>query len=143
MTKDLISSIDKSQSQRQKPWDYLTKSQKIALGVLSFVVLVLPLSLIFVKTKTNLLPKATFPPTPPVSPSPSPFPGTPTPSPHVSPSPPVKFGDLNGDFVVDIADYSILASQFMQTGTNLSADLDSDGLVDISDYSLLIGNISL
>ena len=78
----------------------MTKKQKISLGILTFVVVVLPLSLFLVKTKTNLLPKATFPVTPPVS-SPTPTPTiTPWPSPSTSPYPSTSPGlpiSLTGD----------------------------------------------
>lgn len=77
MTENLNSSIETSLSQsNKKPWDYLTKKQKVALGVLSFIVLVLPLSLLLIRTKTNLFPKASFPTTPPITPPVSPTPSS-------------------------------------------------------------------
>ncbi len=56
--------------------------------------------------------------------------------------------DLNNDGAVDISDYSLLVSEFMQTRESrwpryLLADLNCDGIVDLSDYSLLISHISL
>jgi len=56
-----------------------------------------------------------------------------------------KTADLTGDGKVDIRDYSVLVSQFMDTGphTTLPADLNCDGKVDLIDYSLLIRNLNL
>jgi len=56
-----------------------------------------------------------------------------------------KTADLTGDGKIDIRDYSILVSQFMDTGphTTLPADLNCDGKVDLIDYSLLIRNLNL
>ncbi|MBU2543562.1 hypothetical protein KJ707_03290 [Patescibacteria group bacterium] len=92
MPQDLRLSINNQFSQLKKAWIHASKQQKITLGILTFVVVVLPLSLIVLKTQTNLFPKATYPVTPPISsplPSPilpSPYPGTPWPSP-ILPSP--------------------------------------------------------
>lgn len=51
-----------------------------------------------------------------------------------------KVGDINGDGKVDEYDFSIMMSQWGQTGTNLSADLNKDGKVDEYDFSLLMAN---
>ena len=77
MIKNLRLFIDKKLKQFKKILSHLTKQQKITLGVLSFILLVLPLSLTLISTATNLLPKAT-PITPPVTPpnSPSPTPSS-------------------------------------------------------------------
>jgi len=49
-----------------------------------------------------------------------------------------KTGDINGDGSVDIADLSILLSNF---GTsNAAADLNKNGVVDIFDLSILVSN---
>ena len=51
---------------------------------------------------------------------------------------PVRVGDLDGDGVVGLKDFSILLSKF---GTdNENADLNADSKVDIFDFSLLISN---
>ncbi|MBT3249323.1 MAG: hypothetical protein HN846_01055 [Candidatus Pacebacteria bacterium] len=71
--------VGKKDNQLQKAWRHLSKKQRITLGVLSFIVFVLPLSLFIIKKQTNITPKATFVPiTPPVTPSLSP---TPSPNP--------------------------------------------------------------
>ena len=54
-----------------------------------------------------------------------------------------KIGDINGDGSVDEADFSILMSEWGQTGTGLSADLNHDGVVDESDFSILMANWGL
>jgi hypothetical protein len=54
-----------------------------------------------------------------------------------------SWADTNNDGVVDISDYSVLVSEFMQNQPMPFADLDCDGQVDISDYSLLVQNFSL
>ena len=47
-------------------------------------------------------------------------------------------GDINGDGIVNILDYTLLSNAF---GTNnLSADLNKDGIVNIVDYTLLSNN---
>lgn len=66
-----------TRQQLQKAWAHLTKKQKVTLGVLSFLVFVLPLSLLIIKTQTNILPKAAYPITPPFS-TPSPRPSPPS-----------------------------------------------------------------
>lgn len=66
-----------TRQQLQKAWAHLTKNQKVTLGVLSFLVFVLPLSLLIIKTQTNILPKAAYPITPPFS-TPSPRPSPPS-----------------------------------------------------------------
>lgn len=51
-------------------------------------------------------------------------------------------GDIVGDNIVDIADYTELASNFSNSTTG-PADLNGDGLVDIADYVILSTNFSL
>ena len=45
---------------------------------------------------------------------------------------------MNGDGIVNLSDYSILMSHWLQNtnGTPSSADLNGDGKVDIADFSL-------
>jgi T5SS/PEP-CTERM-associated repeat protein len=45
-------------------------------------------------------------------------------------------GDYNGDWKVDLADYSLWADSFGQTGDDLPADGNDDGVVDIADYTI-------
>lgn len=56
-------------------------------------------------------------------------------------------GDINGDNLVDITDFSLLASAFGSDPAspywNPYADLNNDGVVDISDFSLLAANFGL
>ena len=66
----------------------------MTLIILSFVSLVLPLSLILIKTKTNLFPKATTPATPPVT-SPTPYPSY-SPLPSAIPNIPIS---LDGEML--------------------------------------------
>ena len=55
-----------------------------------------------------------------------------------TPPPPTTPGDINGDNKVDFLDFSILASKYGQTGTNLGgADLNNDSKVDFLDVSIL------
>ncbi|TVQ82313.1 MAG: DUF2817 domain-containing protein [Phycisphaeraceae bacterium] len=51
-------------------------------------------------------------------------------------------GDINGDFVVDLNDFVILAGNFGTTaGATLSqGDLNGDGAVDLNDFVILAGN---
>ncbi|MBL8049245.1 MAG: trypsin-like serine protease [Chthonomonas sp.] len=53
-------------------------------------------------------------------------------------------GDCNGDNIIDIADYSLLASKFDLTSTSagwdVRADLNRDNIVDIADYTILATN---
>ncbi len=46
-------------------------------------------------------------------------------------------GDANADNLVDLSDFSILASQYLQRGPNLISDFNQDQLVDLSDFSIL------
>lgn len=101
-------------------------------------------------------------PTPIPSPSPSPTPSptastspsptatatpiasaSPSPSPEASPQVCANNPDLNDDARVDLADYSQLAANFMQTGENLVGDIDCSGSVDLTDYSILSQNFTL
>ena len=56
-------------------------------------------------------------------------------------------GDVNGDDVIDDADFQFVASRFGlrsgESGFSLAADFTGDGLVDVSDLSLLAGNYGL
>ncbi|MDG2054864.1 MAG: endonuclease/exonuclease/phosphatase family protein [Phycisphaerales bacterium] len=47
-------------------------------------------------------------------------------------------GDINGDLIVNVDDFSQFLVQFGQTGVNLSADLDGDLDVDIEDFSVFL-----
>lgn len=87
-------------------------------------------------------------PTPSASPSPSPSPTstpapTPTPSPTSTPTPSPSTptfipGDGNGDGVVDLADLSVLFSDFNKTsGFRVAIDLNSDGIINAFDFSLM------
>jgi dockerin type I repeat protein len=53
-------------------------------------------------------------------------------------------GDMNGDGVVNISDFSTLVGTFLRTSTDpayLGADdLDGDGTIGIADVSALVGN---
>lgn len=53
-------------------------------------------------------------------------------------------GDCDGNNLVDIGDYSLLASRFDrvvgETLYDIRADLNGDGIVDIADYALLAAN---
>lgn len=51
-------------------------------------------------------------------------------------------GDLNLDRKVDLLDLSILTSQWLQQGPNLSADLNHDGKVNFLDHAILMENWS-
>jgi hypothetical protein len=50
---------------------------------------------------------------------------------------------MNHDGTVDELDFSIMMSEWGQTGTNLSADLNKDGVVDELDFSILMANWGL
>lgn len=56
----------------------------------------------------------------------------------------LKNGDCNSDNLVDIADYTILATAFDATPTSSNwdprADLNGDSIVDIADYTILATN---
>ncbi|MBL8048078.1 MAG: hypothetical protein JNJ45_05295 [Chthonomonas sp.] len=53
-------------------------------------------------------------------------------------------GDVDGNNLIDIADYSLLAAAFDATSENANwfaqADLNQDGIVDIADYTILATN---
>ena len=49
-------------------------------------------------------------------------------------------GDINGDFVVDVADFSEFLVQFGLTGEGLSGDFDDDQDVDVADFSIFLVN---
>jgi hypothetical protein len=51
-------------------------------------------------------------------------------------------GDINGDGVVDVADYDIWAANVGKTGAAWSqGDLSGDGLVDVADYDVWAANV--
>jgi hypothetical protein len=52
-------------------------------------------------------------------------------------------GNIKGHGVVDEYDFSLVMSQWGQTGSNLSADVNKDGIVDEYDFSLLMANWGL
>ena len=49
-------------------------------------------------------------------------------------------GDANNNNIVNATDFSLLRSQFGQSGTGLAADFNNDGVVNATDFSLLRGN---
>ncbi len=51
-------------------------------------------------------------------------------------------GDANGDLVVDIADFGMLAGNFNQPGTWETGDFDGDGITNINDFGLLAANFN-
>lgn len=52
--------------------------------------------------------------------------------------------DINQDSIVDISDYHLLVTNFLQSPIkNARADINSDGIVDISDYHVLVSNFLL
>lgn len=65
-----------------------------------------------------------------------------TPSPSTSPTAvtntPCQQADINQDGIVDLTDYSLLATNFLSTTPSIPrADINTDGIVDLTDYSLL------
>jgi hypothetical protein len=51
-------------------------------------------------------------------------------------------GDINGDGLVDVADYDIWAANVGMTGAAWSqGDLNGDGLVDVADYDIWAANV--
>ena len=78
-------------------------------------------------------------PTPNLSPTPTITPtNTITPTITSTPTPTPLPGDINGDRVVNILDYTLLSNAF---GTsNAASDLNDDGIVNILDYILLSNN---
>ena len=63
-----------------------------------------------------------------------------------TPSPNIKLGDVNGDGIIDILDYVVVANHILKkkalTGNNLkNADINKDGLADILDYVLIANHI--
>jgi hypothetical protein len=45
-------------------------------------------------------------------------------------------GDYNADGTVDLADYTVWADSYGQTGSDLPADGNEDGVVDLADYTV-------
>jgi len=105
----------------------LLQSPPVFFGLL-VMLMVIPFGLMAVTQPTNLSPRANTPVTPPITP-----PGS-TPSPTPSPLP---SADINNDSKVNLADYTLLSQEFMQTGPNLNSDLNNDNKVDLADYTIL------
>jgi hypothetical protein len=84
-------------------------------------------------------PVPTLSPTPTVRPTNTPVP-TSTPAPTVSPFPSTVplVGDINGDHIVNILDFTLLSNTFGTASS--SADLNKDGIVNILDFTLLSNN---
>jgi hypothetical protein len=58
------------------------------------------------------------------------------------PKPTLIPGDINGDGLVDVADYNIWAANVGKTGaTWADGDLNGDGLVDVADYNIWAANV--
>ena len=54
----------------------------------------------------------------------------------------IFLGDINGDGLVDVADYNIWAADVGATGATWSqGDLNGDGLVDVADYNIWAANV--
>jgi hypothetical protein len=45
-------------------------------------------------------------------------------------------GDYNGDGCVDLADYTVWADHYGQTGSGIAGDGNNDGVVDLADYTV-------
>jgi hypothetical protein len=45
-------------------------------------------------------------------------------------------GDLNGDGQVNLADYTLFKSEWLQNGTGIPGDLNNDGTVNVQDFTL-------
>jgi hypothetical protein len=60
---------------------------------------------------------------------------------------PLLAGDINGDNVVDLDDFSLLAQAFgsnsISANWNAAADLNCDGVVDLLDFTILAQNFGL
>ena len=54
-----------------------------------------------------------------------------------------KVADINCDGSIEELDFSIMMSQWGQTGSALTADLNHDGIVDELDFSILMANWGL
>jgi cyclophilin family peptidyl-prolyl cis-trans isomerase len=53
-------------------------------------------------------------------------------------------GDINGDGLVDVADYNIWAANVGKTNATWSqGDLNGDGLVDVADYNIWAANVGM
>lgn len=65
---------------------------------------------------------------------------TPTELPTKTPTPEDVYGDLNGDRLVNVADYEIMKTDFGKEGASgfVKSDLDGNGKVDIYDFNSLI-----
>ncbi len=51
-------------------------------------------------------------------------------------------GDANGDLIVDITDFGMLAGNFNQPGTWEQGDFNGDGITNITDFGLLAANFN-
>ncbi len=51
-------------------------------------------------------------------------------------------GDANGDLIVNISDFGLLAGNFNQPGTWESGDFNGDGVTNINDFGLLAANFN-
>jgi hypothetical protein len=61
---------------------------------------------------------------------------------RVTQTAPLIPGDINGDGLVDVADYNIWAANVGATGaTWAQGDLNGDGLVDVADYNIWAANV--
>lgn len=62
-------------------------------------------------------------------------------TPQISAQSTVCNADISQDGIVDLTDYSLLATNFLSTTPSVPrADINSDGIVDLTDYSLLAAN---
>lgn len=47
-------------------------------------------------------------------------------------------GDVNGDFVVDVADIASVIDVMARSGSDAAADVNGDGTVDVADIATII-----
>ena len=50
---------------------------------------------------------------------------------------PLPRGDANGDGIVNAQDIAVIASEWLQTGTNLLGDVNNDAIVNAQDIAVI------
>jgi len=49
-------------------------------------------------------------------------------------------GDVNGDGVVNLADYNIVRANWLQSGAGIPGDINGDGIVNLADFNIVRAN---